>query len=174
VSTARCSVARKAIDSSVYSCAAPSGRAAGRHSVAQGRAVRHVPTLLHLRRDWAHPPATPARGLGSPRPHLHRDWAHPAHICTGTKLTPAHICAGTGPGFHTHTRAQTLACRLTPTPSHTHAHSRALARAHADALPSNISKLNEIGGEIESLSADIDASKVLVITLRLLSTTSPR
>ena len=31
--------------------------------------------LPQLCQDWAHPPATSAPGLGSPRPHLHRDRA---------------------------------------------------------------------------------------------------
>ena len=52
------------------------------------------------------PPATSARGLGSPLPHphldwarrplihLHRDWARPCHIRTGTGLTPVTSAPG--------------------------------------------------------------------------------
>jgi hypothetical protein len=51
----------------------------GTHSVAVGgcqlsltRSAFTVSRLPHLRRDWAHPPATPVPGSGSPLPHLHR------------------------------------------------------------------------------------------------------
>jgi hypothetical protein len=55
-----------------------------------------VPSLPHLRRDWALTPATFAQGLGSPLPHLHRDWAHSCHIYSGTGPHPCHVCTGTG------------------------------------------------------------------------------
>jgi hypothetical protein len=61
--------------------------------ICSGTGLTPVP---HLRKDWVHPRATSAPGLGSPLPHRHRDWAHCAHICARTALAAARSVRGLG------------------------------------------------------------------------------